>query len=182
MGKASRPTHRKAGYSGKKTVPTWSTTIHTMAISLRKLVSRFVLSLGVCVCVSMVCAPLYGCSPPQPPRGLAPPGVGRKTKTPCRAKPTQREKRKASSCDTNTEHTNKTALYKKAGLSYHIPCGAAFRPLCRCVITCIGFQVLAHLETAAFLFFMSMISRLGFACKSFSKFARRGSRAVPPSS
>lgn len=52
-------------------------------------------------------------------------------------------------------------------MSYHNSCGAAFRPLCRCVITCIGFQVLAHLETAAFLFFMSMISRLGFACKSF---------------
>nr|DAR00701.1 MAG TPA: hypothetical protein [Caudoviricetes sp.] len=78
--------------------------------------------------------------------------------------------------------TRKAALYKKAGMSYHNSCGAAFRPLCRCVITCIGFQVLAHLETAAFLFFMSMISRLGFACKSFSKFTRRGSRAVPPSS
>lgn len=32
-------------------------------------------------------------------------------------------------------------------MSYHNSCGAAFRPLCRCVITCIGFQVLAHLET-----------------------------------
>ena len=78
--------------------------------------------------------------------------------------------------------TAKAALYKKAGLSYHNSCGAAEWPLCRCVITCIGFQVLAHLETAAFLFFMSMISRLGSACKPFSKFNRRDGSADPLSS
>ena len=47
---------RKTGYPGKKTVPTWSATIHRMATSFRKLVSRLVFSRGAgvcaCVCVS----------------------------------------------------------------------------------------------------------------------------------
>ena len=43
----SRPAHRKAGYSGKKAVPTWSITMERMAISLRKSVSRFVFNLGM---------------------------------------------------------------------------------------------------------------------------------------
>ena len=137
MGKASRPTHRKAGYPGKKTVPTWSTTMHRMAISFRKLVSRLVFSRGadvcacVCVSASMSRTPLYGRSSPQPPRGLAPPGVGRKTKTLCRAMPTQREKGPFFKRHRRRNTTTKPPFTRKAGLSYNIPCGAAGWPLCR---------------------------------------------------
>ena len=64
-------------------------------------------------------------------QGACAPGVGRKTKTLCRAMPTQREKRSFFMQHDHRNTTTKAALYKKAGMSYHIPCGAAGWPLCR---------------------------------------------------
>ena len=66
----------------------------------------------------------------------------------------------------------KPPFTRKAGLSYNIPCGAANG---RCVGgsgTCAGFQVLAHLETAAFLFFKSIIAGNAFQCKRESDVPR----------
>ena len=114
--------------------------------------------------------------------GFCPRGGGRKTKTPCRA-----SLHSARSTGFSMQHgrrstTAKPTFTRKTGMSYNIH---AVRPDGRCVggvSTCAGLRALARPQTAAFLFFISMISRLGFACKSFSKFARRGSRAVPLSS
>ena len=71
-------------------------------------------------------------SSPHQPRGLSPPGRRAKNKNAVQGDTLHSVRGETLPMRHRQERiTAKTALYKKAGMSYHIPCGAAKRPLCR---------------------------------------------------
>ena len=114
------------------------------------------------------------------PGGLRPRGLGEKQKRRA-GQSLHSVRRDPSACDT-TAGTSRQNHPLQERPDYRIIFHAV-RPNGRCVggrSTCAGFQVLAHLETAAFLFFMSIIPRLSPTCKPFPKLTGRDGDAVPP--
>jgi len=104
---------------------------------------------------------------PDTSGAYAPKGAGRKTKTLCRAKPTQRKKQSSYATRAQGQKRQNRPLQKRTSCRIMYK---AVRPFGRCVggcVTCIGLRVLAHPQAAAFLFFMSIIAGTDWDCKGF---------------